>query len=292
MLLWGFLPTSSLPVDLKLVPADAKGHRREDSNHRSALMTAYNRYVVRDSNMRLANLRQADLDSMAWEAVYLDKNKGDLSKAVVVNFSASGKTARAFTDSLINEREPDTGPLGMLAITGMADGKLVPRAPFPMTTTSYNAISDSDTLSWLADLRPAKVVICDFGGRGHSLLQLYQAVRQQLETAVIVTVGIGSEPKPWTGAERVELRWKLASVSGRYQMNTSALRDVLVERKGAEAFWKEVSQAWDRFVERGNLEEVKLVWSEGIEGDNGIEDGWEKLCRGEVPSDAAYVYRV
>lgn len=44
-LLYGFWPTSSYPIDLKLEPWQVHGHWTEVSKHREEVMTVYNRYT-------------------------------------------------------------------------------------------------------------------------------------------------------------------------------------------------------------------------------------------------------
>jgi hypothetical protein len=69
-LLWGFWPTSSVPVDLELTPAKAKGHWIETSSHRQTLMPIYNRYIsaphLLSDVLADASLR----DSLAWKPLF------------------------------------------------------------------------------------------------------------------------------------------------------------------------------------------------------------------------------
>ena len=62
-------------------------------------------------------------------------------------------------------------------------------------------------------------------------------------------------------------------------MNTSEVREVLVETLGAEKYFGSVQEAWEGFCERGGCESVDLEIGEGVEA---LEVGWKRLCRGEA----------
>lgn len=321
MLIWGFWPTSNLPVDLKLVPGPMNQLWAEESEHRMKLMSIYNRYSIPDASARLADMAQEKLDEMAWEAVFTiwgcayllnrynlaspavhpfgsngktpwTAEDSDISQAVVINLSAGGKTAVSFADALINDREPGTGPLGLLSITGSSGHISTSGNSFPTKTVSYDAMTDNETLKWIALQNPSKIVVCDFGGRGDSFIRLQQALEQQFSGASIMSIGIGGEAKPMSAQEMGAWAKQIGTVKSRTQMNTSDVRDAAIALVGAEAFYEQSKQAWRAFVDRGNLKSMKLVWGAGVDGENGLEGGWERLCRGDVPSDVGLVYRV
>jgi hypothetical protein len=321
-LLWGYWPLSSLAVDLKLVKGDAFGHWIEVSEHRTTLMPYYNRYMVRDPALRLDSVTASKREDMAAEAVYrgvwecgylLNKHvldepyihpcaheappdrswsaqKGDLSDAVVLNLSAGGRTSRSFADSLINDRETSTGPLGLLAITGKPYESLVRDAPFPAKVVSYDGLSDSATFDWIAELKPGKIIINDFGGRGNSLFELNKKLNERLPSIPVHIIGVGVEPQPWTQQELLAHMQKRMAMPNREQMNTGPVRDARIAKIGAEVYFAGSNKAWAGFVGRGNLKQVRLLRGEGVKGGDGIDGGWEMVSHGKLPSDAALVY--
>ena len=317
MVLWGFWPSSDLPVDLKLVPADLRGHWIEISEHRQTMMNLYNRYMLSDPKVRMKSLDKAALKKMALHAIchvqeagYLlnravfgsppvhpaasgqwSEDDADLSSAVVISLSASGKTARGFTDALINHRSAGTGPLGLLAITSTARDDLVPKAAFPTAVVSYQTATDPETLSWVALQRCRKIVIADFGGRGDSCVQLHEALQKRFPDINLLTIGVGAEAKAYTLEDLGKIAQRNA-MPNRFRMNTSPLRDALMNKLGVAAYFKEVEEAWDKFLKGGNVNDLRLEIGQGVGGTNGFEGGWSKYCEGSVAGDAAMAYRM
>ena len=316
-LLWGFWPTYDLPVDLQLVPADAKGHWIETSEHRQRLMTLYQRYVVVDSELRLNALKQGHLEDMlreaalrpVWEAGHLlnefvfgtppihplgtekwDENDADLSSAVVVSLSASGKTARGFTNALINRRSPGKGPLGLLGITSIKNSNFIPKASFPTKTVLYEKLADNETMDWIANTRPNKIVVADFGGRGDSLTRLLDTLERRFQKAKIVVIGVGGSPQIFTPQDIGNWAQRNAKLESRVQMNTSGIRDAAMEIHGAEAYFKNVMDAWQQFNRSDSVSDIRVQVGEGVAGDNGFEGGWTKICEGKIPADVAMAY--
>ena len=139
-LVWGYWPPNSLPVDLQLGPSDLEGHWTDLTEHRQGMMSYYHRYQIADPSLRIAQLSSRDIEMMAWETVYkavwvcgfminrynfgsppihpfgIDDGEwtaedADISEAVVISLSASGKTARAFADAAFHDRASGTEPL-------------------------------------------------------------------------------------------------------------------------------------------------------------------------------------
>ncbi|TKA73869.1 hypothetical protein B0A55_04486 [Friedmanniomyces simplex] len=324
MLLFGYLPLSGLPVDLQLVAGDAEGHMVDVSEQRKTLMPIYNRYIIRDPDMRLSELSPERVEDMGREAVYRPvwecgyllnkfnlsdpfvhpaghqgppdqpwgKAQGDLSSAVLIILSAGGRTARSFLDGLVHNRDQKTGPLALLAITSTAIEAVVKSARFPMKVISYKAIPEPESMIWVAEHRPAKVVVVDFGGRSNSQADLAEALKRHLPTTDAFTVGVGNEPKADTLEETIAKLRRASVLPNRVQMNTGPIRDAMVEKMGAEAYFPMVNREWTSFVERGNMEDLRILWEERVEGESGIEGAWETICKGELPSDAAFVYKL
>ena len=318
MLLWGYWPTHDLPIDLKLVPADAAGHYIETSESRQRLMTLYQRYILLDPTARMDPLDQSKMEEMAletavrpvWEAGYLlnaaifgdppihplgtgkwDEKDADLTSAVVVSLSASGKTARGFTDGLINHRSQNRAPLGFLAIASRFNKDLTSKAPFPTSAVTYETMTNAETLSWIERQKPSKLVIVDFGGRGDSLHRLLETFDKRFSGVEVVVIGVGGNVEMSTTQELGKWAQKNMALANRVQMNTSDIRDAAMERDGAEAYFKDVMEAWGKFVQRGSASDFKLEIGQGVAGSNGFEGGWTRLCEGKVIGDLALAYR-
>jgi hypothetical protein len=316
-LVWGFWPTSSLPVDLKLVPADVPGHWYETTEARSTLMNLYQRYVIPNRSLRVQSLDEAKWTDMAWEAAltvwqagYLlnayifgrqrlhplgpgewSESDADITSAVVIALSASGKTARGFLFELATHRAPGDNPLGLLSITSAKNNDFVPKASFPTKTVSYQQANDGETMDWIAERNPSKIVIVDFGGRGDSLHTLLEALKVKLNQAQAVVIGVGGAADTLTPKDVGAWAQKTATLDNRIQMNTSGLRDVAMEKYGAKEYFDGFSAAWKDFVKSSAISDLKLEIRDGVSGDNGFEGGWTEFCKGNVPADVAMVYR-
>ena len=64
-------------------------------------------------------------------------------------------------------------------------------------TLAYSALDQVEALEWVSDLKPEKIVIVDFGGRGGALRKLLDLIKndKELEGVKIVIIHIGDEPK-------------------------------------------------------------------------------------------------
>ncbi|KAK3058288.1 hypothetical protein LTR09_001366 [Extremus antarcticus] len=320
MLVWGFWPTTDLAVDLKLDPAGVEGHWIETSDFRKDVQTMYKRFILRDVGARLASLDQSKYEQMAWESAcrpiweagYLlshaifgeahahPANAGpwteadaDLTSAVVISLSASGKTPRAFTEALVH-RGPSEGPLGFLAITSTVKSSLCPKAAFPTKIVEYANMADNETMEWIQAQRPKKIVIADFGGRGDSLFRLHEALVQHLSGIEIMVMGVGGNPDMRTADDLGQWaqRNNGSKSFDRIQMNTTEVRDVMMERDGAGKYFEGLDAAWDRYRQSSVVSDMKLQLGKGIDGDEGFEGGWTRICDGWLPSDVAQAYTV
>ena len=316
-LMWGFWPTSSLPVDLRLVPADVPGHWYETTEARNTLMNLYQRYVIPVPKLRVQSLDESKWRDMAWEAsltvwqagyllnAYIfgrqrlhplgpgewSEADADLTSAVVIALSASGKTARGFLFELAAHRAPEDNPLGLLSITSAKNSDFVPKASFPTKTVSYQQANDSGTMDWIAEQKPSKIVVVDFGGRGDSLHTLLEALKTRMSSAQTVVIGVGGAADTLTPKDVGAWAQKTATLGNRVQMNTSGLRDVAMERYGAKEYFDGFSIAWKDFVKSSAISDLKLEIRAGLSGENGFERGWTEFCKGNVPADVAMVYR-
>ena len=233
-MVWGFWPTSTVPVDLQLKATEPKGHWIEITKTRQKLMSTYNRYMEVPSSpvsKSSPNFGEDELEHMAWNALFRGVWEGayllsqyvlspnpqnqtpihplgismdwtatdaDLASAVVVSLSASSKTARAFTYHL-SQRPAAGRPLGFLQVTSSPSPILKAaenlQLPFPTKTVAYDDVDDS--LDWMAGLKASKIAIADFGARGDSLAQLLDSIHNHaaLRSAKVSIIQVGSQQK-------------------------------------------------------------------------------------------------
>lgn len=126
----------------------------------------------------------------------------DLSSALLVSLSASGKTARSFAYHF-ERREKERAPVGFLQITsaveGLSQATKAAAPPFPSKSIGYSEISDSQSIEWIKNLGPSKIVILDFGARDGALHKLLDSIKgdESLKSNKIVIIKIGSPQKVW-----------------------------------------------------------------------------------------------
>ncbi|KAF7591850.1 hypothetical protein BBP40_001047 [Aspergillus hancockii] len=310
--LWGFWPTSSLPTELTLTAGHPSGHWIEVSEHRKQLMTLYNRYQEVTEN---------DRDRMAWGSVFhgvwgaayrlceyvfspggrrpvhplgdvaglsWTAEDADLSAAVVISLAASTKTARSFTYNVLCR--PDwTRPLGILQIT--SEPGALGRAKGGPEAVKALAYADVDqAVPWLTGLQPRKLVIVDFGARGDALVRLRKLIRYNavLQCCQVVIIQVGSQQKVYTHQEMLDARTAMQAL-GKIQFNASGVQDTAIETEGAEMFFTRMNERWEHWLgdRTAAIPDMRLAWGKGVAG---IEEGWERLTKGEVRPEEALVY--
>lgn len=123
---------------------------------------------------------------------------GDITSAVVVILSASSKTARSAAYHLAKRRS-SAGPLGMLQITSspaaISEAANNLKSTIPIKVVDYSDVSDA--LRWMAGLKPSKIVILDFGGRGNAVSGLHGSIKahSDLQALKLAIIQIGNEQK-------------------------------------------------------------------------------------------------
>lgn len=321
-LLFGFWPSSHLPVDLQLVPAAAvKDHWIDVAPQRENVMNLYRRFVLADAMLSAASLddekafaemaRRANV-RVQHEAGYLlnaavfgespvhplgegagkwSAEDGDLSGAVVVSLSGSGRTARCFTDSIFHERRTAAGPLAFLAITSNSTVNVFRQPPIPTKLVAYSEMTSNDTFTWIASHTPSKIVVVDFGGRNNAFDTLFPHLEGAFPEVSVMAIGVGVEAKTHTADDLGKFDQR-NGLPNRTMMNTTALRDAMMKRLGEEEYFRGVEEAWRSFLERGCVKDLVFSVRQGIEGRSGFEGGWEELAQGKLRGDEARVYRV
>ena len=303
-LLWGFHSSASLPTDLKLVPATVEGHWIETSEHRLGLQNMYQRFMLVDASLRAASLdHPATLNAMAskanahvlWEAGYLlnkvfsfppvppmgvigewTEDDADLTSAVVISLSTSGRTARSFTDTILNCRQAGEGPLGLLGITATG-GDLMKSSKIPTKVVPYQQMMADSTYKWISERKAKKIVVLDFGGRERAFDKLVPALEQAFPDVVVYAIGIGGEAKANSLDYIQTIGARYATAPNRHRMNTTGLRDAMKARLGEPEYFDELDRAFKEFERRGGFEYLKLEVGNGLDGKDGFANGWSLL---------------
>ena len=122
----------------------------------------------------------------------------DLSQAVLVSLSASGKTARGFAWQVLAKRAQGSGPLAFLQVTQAADaiGDVASRhASIPSGVFSYSRVDGAVDMA--AGLKPQNLVIVDFGARDNALKKFMRLLDEKPELKKVrnVIVHVGGEQK-------------------------------------------------------------------------------------------------
>jgi Protein of unknown function (DUF2855) len=325
--LWGFWPTSAFPVDLKLESIEPKGHWREVTAHRSQLMNLYNRYIeVSGNNAQLDDDRAwTALLKPVWEAGHLlnryvfpgaekaehvsplhplgaghkwTSEDADLTSAIVVSLSASTKTGRGFAWQLRRNRNiQDKSPLGFLQATSSPTSLKhnSDSDTLPSSTVSYDALTDSNTISWIAKLEPKRIVIVDFGAASGVIDGFMSAIESsslpRQTTPVFTLIGVGAEARVLSSAG-VQERMASGQRLGKVQLNASGLRDRGIEAEGGEAYFKNLDECFRRWMDEKGMGALELSWGAGVQGPSGIEGAWSDICIGKMSIKEAFVFKL
>ncbi|CRG89254.1 hypothetical protein PISL3812_06290 [Talaromyces islandicus] len=340
-LLWGFWPTADVPVDLKLEPGPLDGHWTEVSEPRKVLMTIYNNYEVQPL-ITSSVKNPSDLTNLAWQALFRpvwqtgyllneyvfsrktttsqlhsqmepihplginvswSQEDADLSGALLISLSASGKTARIFAYQVFKRLE-GSRPVKFVQITQAPDlidsvGSKM-GSGLPSDAISYGdlqqALSDGKKVpSWLPTNTPKKVVILDFGGRDSSLECLLQVVSKYYpqESPNLMILQVGSQQKIYKSGELQKSGEEFTRL-GKIQVNTSGIRDAALRAIGSKAYFESLAPVWDSWLDSSHsiMPDIRMVWGDGVSGETGIEQGWTRLSRGEVGAQEGLVYRL
>ena len=70
-------------------------------------------------------------------------------------------------------------------------------------------------------------------------------------------------------------------------MNTSEVREAVIEAIGARAYFEGVEIGWKGFCERGGCGGVRVEVGRGV---GGLEEGWGRLCAGEADGVGGLAY--
>lgn len=225
-LLFGYWPTASAPVDLKLQASEAHGQWAEVSKHREQVMPVYNQYHEKGYNdlpktVGLVDLPQDQLNHMAWVSLFgaiwqtgfllnrhtftstpethvpisplgnklpWTKDNADLSQTVLVSFSASGKTARGFAWQVFTKRAGGSNPLAFLQVTQAPDTiRDVASRQARISFGVFDYTQLEKTVDVAAEHKPQRIVVVDFGARGNATRRFLDALNENPELKGIET---------------------------------------------------------------------------------------------------------
>jgi hypothetical protein len=189
---FGYLPIGTLPVDM-LVEFDPKipGRFQEVSEHRIKLLAVYNRYFFHPKAATVQDREGQGYDALirvlfetsymlnrfvfAWERTELVHPAGtgegwsfddaQLDGAIVLIFSASGKTALSFAHQLKHGRPVAHQPQSVVAVGSKSSSQFTAGTGLYDQLLDYTA-DDDDLGKQLGLKAESKVVLCEFGSRG------------------------------------------------------------------------------------------------------------------------------
>ncbi|KAJ6785968.1 hypothetical protein PWT90_09146 [Aphanocladium album] len=302
-LLWGMWPTSGHEVDLRLEAGEPARWWKETSAHRGRLMTVYNRYE-QARPMQLADMQRAALCKPLWAGPNLlnssvfssrrihpfgfgapwSAEEAQLSSTVVISLSASSKTGRSFFWELARNRNSSKdGPLGLLQLTSAPETLPSFDTSLPTKAAAY---TDSQALSWIGQFQPSRVLVVDFGASDTALQSLLTGIPAVVSAASVTVLAVGHENKVYSPDE---LKARLDANAGKVRLNASGLRDQAINVVGADEYFRESDEAWERCVADKTFDNIEIKILTTVHGQHGIEGAWEDLCGRKVPPTTGLV---
>jgi hypothetical protein len=300
---WGYLPIGTLPVDLILEPAVAKGQWIEKSQHRAHLLNGYNRYIASpapkphldetekisrayDSLMQVLfetgfNLSRS---TFAWgdrPAVHpftgatFSAAEADISDAIILITPAGSKTALSFAQQLLAGGRPaEFQPRRIIGIGSQNSKSLAVKSGFYDQLLDYSDV-EGDVMEKLGvHGNITKAVFCDVGSRPGAAKKWVTVLKSRFETVLPVVISSSStDPAD--------------AVDGAVRVNASVLRDSAMKMDGEEAYMESFTDEWSTFKENGGIRGMEIQWGSGM---TAVGDGWDKLCKGEVGPEIGLVY--
>ncbi|KAE8453068.1 hypothetical protein EG329_012255 [Mollisiaceae sp. DMI_Dod_QoI] len=313
--LYGYLPIGTLPVDVEVqVNPLVPNQILVTSPHRQHVLPIYNRYLVfpqstgetpqvqhsqgYDSLMQVLFETSYMMNRFvfAWDSAELVHptgnpedgwilEKADIgSKATVVIFSPSGKTALAFAHQLKHARPVGKLPYAVIGVGSTASQTFSEGTGLYDKVLTYNA--DSGDLTLELGLQPdSKVVVCDFGARGNAPARWVAKLHPSYSE--LVQLDVGGEVVP-DSPEKVTDKY-MGRPAGALMLNASGLRSQAMAIMGEKRYFEDFLKEWNAFKAQGGVKGLGLVWGNGM-GD--VKKGWESLYKGEVGPHQGLVYKL
>ena len=230
------------------------------------------------------------LPGFAW-----GQEDSDLSKAVVVSLGAGTKTARSFAWNLA--RRDQVGlptPYGLLQATSDPCSLAELGSALKVHNVNYNGLMDTG-LEWAVSKRPERLVIVDFGASKELMKSFVDAARDASKarslSMSIQVIAVGTECKVFTEQE-MRSQHEIGLALNRVQMNTSGVKDRVIEELGVGAYNVALEKSYDDCVSENGLGNLSLHRFRGVRGEGGIEGAWKALCGRSLEPNAGIVIRV
>ncbi|KAE8340743.1 hypothetical protein BDV24DRAFT_164220 [Aspergillus arachidicola] len=306
---YGYLPIGTLPVDLQLSPSKDEKQVLEVSPHRSHVLPIYNRYLIFSASEIASSSRYSQgwsslirpLFQTSWmlntflfagdesllvkpshQASSWTIQDADITSAIVILLSASGKTALTLAHQLRRARHPSLQPQKVVGVTSKRS------LAFTKTTELHDEVVhyEAATPELLGDLSISscsKVVLCDFGSRGNSFQTWVELLKPACKSLILL--GIGDTPQV-ESQESLQNKFIQGASLGKIQVNASDLSDMAMTLIGEDRYRQRLEESWREFLETGALPGVSLEWGSGMRS---VEKVWNMLCSDEIDSRKGYV---
>ncbi|KKZ59013.1 hypothetical protein EMCG_00878 [[Emmonsia] crescens] len=321
-LVYGYLPIGTLPVDLALSPSTTvAGQFHEISPSRAKQFPVYNEYLTfSPTQASLLSDERLGWDALlripcavshrlnryvfAWDEAHLappstlklgpsplppwTMEQADMADAVVVILAASGKNAVTFARQLKFARPAGSQPRKIIAVTSQKSKAFVETTGFYDPVCLYDDVESEATLDAVTSTldKGTKVIVCDFGARGSVFRAWVTALKPSVRT--ILPIGIGSEPKVTTSEQfREDMAGNMAL--GRVQVNASDVFAEAAKKVGKKEFEEEFLKSWGEFLDAGAVPGLKVEVGQGMDA---VAKGWDRLCSGDVGSEAGLVFKI
>lgn len=151
----------------------------------------------------------------------------------------------------------------------------------PMRAAAYD---DTSAMAWAKQFKPSRVVIVDFGA-SDAVLESVRAAASKLAPNVTV-VAVGYEAKVYT---QEEIAARMATANTKVPVNTSGMRDRVIESQGALELSQELDDTWNKCLKEEAFTNLQLKVLNAVQGEQGIEGAWSALCNRKVPADVGIV---
>lgn len=322
--LYGHSPTSAFPFDLCFTKSsNISGHFLEVSEQRKKVMAIYQRFITIDGGLMPEN-EQSSAQLLAFriphECGYLlnrfvfahrpedtqihpfpelktpwSVEEANLKYAVIIALGAGGRSCRAFLQQLATNREPGSGPTGVVEITSRTTSLLTgTKTPFKHHVLKYEDALSPKLIEWITQIDPKRIVLLDYGGRNNINAIMSERLRQTLPSVTLSLIGIGRE------ADFKAIKASATNPLAGTRMNTSGIGVAASEQHGEANYFQEADEAYDKMIEserkrvgpNGNVMDVKVTMKDGIKGQDGFEQAWIDLCNGRLDGGEALVFRI
>jgi hypothetical protein len=311
---FGYLPIGTLPVDLQLGPRESDSHPvMEISPWRAQLLPLYNRYVTYVP----AGAAKLSKDYLGWNSVFSvlffttwrmsrfvlawderlllapssrvgswSISQANIAGAVVIALSGSSKTALPLPWFLKHDRPNESQPSFVIGVTSKASQSFTEKTGFYDQVLEYGAAAAGELANLPAINKETKVVLMDFGGRGDSFQQWYDALN--LISNNVVSIIVGSALKVMSEKDTAQMFQHSASI-GAVRLNSNDVMIAAIELLGEEKYKQSCEEVWNRFFDAGGVPGMLLEWGEGMDA---VKNTWEAICSDQIDARKGYVLHV